>query len=148
MNERYQQREHAKWLAKILFIKHFLYEQMEQIQMGKSLPESLLLTYNGEIFDVETLIGRYQTHIYSKNECIQIVEDSVNNPVIWIFAVLQYDFGIPQADRSDPRWFANESDHVMKRMEIWMPQHRAIGELFANVLMPIQIIIRQSLLLL
>ena len=54
MNERYQQREHAKWLAKILFIKHFLYEQMEQIQMGKSLPESLLLTYNGEIFDVET----------------------------------------------------------------------------------------------
>lgn len=117
MNERYQQREHAKWLAKILFIKHFLYEQMEQIQMGKSLPESLLLTYNGEIFDVETLIGRYQAHIYSKNECIQIVEDPVNNPVIWIFAVLQYDFGIPQADRSDPRWFANESDHVMKRME-------------------------------
>lgn len=117
MNERYQQREHAKWLAKILFIKHFLYEQIEQIQMGKSLPESLLLTYNGEMFDVETLIGRYQAHIYSKNECIQIVEDPVNNPVIWIFAVLQYDFGISQADRADPRWFANESDHVMKRME-------------------------------
>lgn len=60
--------------------------------MGKLLSESLLLTYKNETFDVETLIGRYHANIYSENECIQIVEDPVNNPVIWIFAVLRYDF--------------------------------------------------------
>ncbi len=117
MNERYRQKENAKWLAMILFIKHFLYEQMEQIKMGKLLSESLLLTYKNETFDVETLIGRYHANIYSENECIQIVEDPVNNPVIWIFAVLRYDFSIPKADRNDPRWFANESDGVMRRMQ-------------------------------
>jgi len=117
MNERYRQKENAKWLAMILFIKHFLYEQMEQIKMGKLLSESLLLTYKNETFDVETLIGRYHTHIYSENECIQIVKDPVNNPVIWTFAVLRYDFAIPKEDRNDPRWFANESDGVMRRMQ-------------------------------
>ena len=76
-----------------------------------------LLTYKNETFDVETLIGRYHANIYSENECIQIVEDPVNNPVIWIFAVLRYDFSIPKADRNDPRWFANESDGVMRRMQ-------------------------------
>ena len=117
MNERYRQKENAKWLAMILFIKHFLYEQMEQIKMGKLLSESLLLTYKNETFDVETLIGRYHAHIYSENECIQIVKDPVNNPVIWTFAVLRYDFAIPKEDRNDPRWFANESDGVMRRMQ-------------------------------
>lgn len=117
MNERYRQKDNAKWLAVILFIKHFLYEQMEQIKLGKSLSEALLLTYKDETFDVETLIGRFHAHIYSEDECIQIVEAPVNNPVIWIFAVLQYDFSIPKEDRSDPRWFANESDGVMRRMQ-------------------------------
>lgn len=117
MNERYRQKENAKWLAMILFIKHFLYEQMEQIKMGKLLSESLSLTYKNETFDVETLIGRYHAHIYSENECIQIVKDPVNNPVIWTFAVLRYDFAIPKEDRNDPRWFANESDGVMRRMQ-------------------------------
>ena len=49
MNERYRQKENAKWLAMILFIKHFLYEQMEQIKMGKLLSESLLLTYKNKL---------------------------------------------------------------------------------------------------
>lgn len=129
MNERYRQKDNAKWLALILFIKRFLYEQMEQIKMGKSLSDALLLTYKDEKFDVETLIGRYHAHIYSENECIQIVEDPVNNPVIWIFAVLQYDFSIPEADGNDPRWFANESDGVMRRIQ----HNEQINRFFWNI---------------
>lgn len=129
MNERYRQKENAKWLALILFIKRFLYEQMEQIKMGKSLSEALLLTYKDETFDVETLIGRYHAHIYSENECIQIVADPVNNPVIWIFAVLQYDFSIREADGNDPKWFTNESDGVMRRMQ----HNEQINHFFWNI---------------
>lgn len=129
MNERYRQKDNAKWLALILFIKRFLYEQMEQIQMEKSLSDALLLTYKDEKFDVETLIGRYHADIYSENECIQIVENPVNNPVIWIFAVLQYDFLIPEADGNNLRWFANESDGVMRRIQ----HNELINHFFWNI---------------
>ncbi|MEI3177819.1 MAG: hypothetical protein V8S31_05625, partial [Lachnospiraceae bacterium] len=82
-----RQKENAKWLAMIALLSIF-YINNGTDQMGKLLSESLLLTYKNETFDVETLIGRYHANIYSENECIQIVEDPVNNPVIWIFAVL------------------------------------------------------------
>lgn len=118
MNERFQNGDSVKWLAKILFIKHFLYEQMELIKMGESLAESLLLHYKDDILNVETLIGRYHANIYTKDECIQIVEDPVNNEVIWIFGFLQYNLSILEENsRENPRWFANESDSVLRRKQ-------------------------------
>lgn len=107
----YRQKENAKWLAMILFIKHFLYEQMEQIKMGKLLSESLLLTYKNETFDVETLIGRYHANIYSENECIQIVEDPVNNPLFGYLLCCDMIFQFRKADRK-------RSKMVCKRIQM------------------------------
>lgn len=43
--------------------------------------------------------------------------------------MLRYDFSISQADRSDPRWFANEPYGVMRRLQ----HNEQINRFFWNI---------------